>query len=363
MSISNSLNNSSSLMAVGTNPASATASNPLTVGFNQNGSTGIVISNSTVGVSSQVTIQASSDTGGLVMTAGSSTNSVNRWVNRAEYGDGTLGAGVNLTTTTAAGDIRFYVQGNTQAASINASSVFTLSGTQSIASANATLLAFDNTVAHGTPPLIDLYHDAATVATDIAYELDFNAQNSTPAKKTFASMQGVVAVNTATAEMGQVVLNTINAGSSQVNVKVGSNLGQYRGTQTNTVAPAGFIGEVLSTTVANTVVSLTTATAAQIASLSITAGNWLVFGTVAFVPAGTMTDVVAGVNVTTATFNTPGIDFNRVNGMSDVALNQALNSPPIFLSLASPTTYYLNGQASFSVTCTAGGKIQAVRIG
>ena len=363
MAINNSLNNITSLLNVGTNPQAATQSLPLTVGFNQNGSTGIVVSNSTAGVSSQVSIQASSDVGGIVMTAGSSTNSVARWTNRAEYGDGTSGAGVNLTTTTAAGDIRFYVQGNILAASINTSSVFTLSGTQSIASANATLLAFDNTVAHATTPLIDLYHDAATVATDPIYQLNFNGQNSTPAKKLFANILGSVAVNTAASEMGQLTLATINAGSSQNNIIVGNNLGQYRGTQTNTAAPSGFIGEVLTSTVAINAVNLSTLGTSQITSLPLTAGNWMVTGSVSFAGAGTISTLYAGINATTATLNTEGLDYNKINGISVVANNITCQGTVVFLSLSTTTTYYLNGGGIFTSTCTAGGTMQAVRIG
>ena len=74
-----------------------------------------------------------------------------------------------------------------------------------IASNSATALALDNGVAHGTIPIIDLYHDAATVASDYAYEIDFNAQNSTPAKKKYASLQAQVSVNTAASEMGTLI--------------------------------------------------------------------------------------------------------------------------------------------------------------
>ena len=95
-----------------------------------------------------------------------------------------------------------------------------------IASNSQTCLAIDNGVAHGTTSLIDLYHDAATVANDFVYEIDFNAKNSTPAKKTYASEQVQVAVNTASSEMGTYLVNTLNAGSLQNNITVGDNLGQ-----------------------------------------------------------------------------------------------------------------------------------------
>lgn len=246
----------------------------------------------------------------------------------------------------------------------------TIGGVVTISAGTQTLLAFDNTVAHGTIPLVDLYHDAATVATDPVYQLNFNAQNSTPAKKLFANILGTVSVNTAASEMGQLTLATINAGSSQNNIVVGNNLGQYRGTQTNTAAPAGYMGEVLSANVAAaSEVALSTGVQANIASLSITAGNWMVWGMVTFDIAVTTTvsNIAASFNAASATFTTVNIDFSQILSTTNLytgAGKVTLQTPTQFLSLSGSTTYYLNAVATFAVSTLAGfGKMFAVRIG
>lgn len=234
-----------------------------------------------------------------------------------------------------------------------------------IASNSATALALDNGVAHGTIPLIDLYHDAATVATDYAYEIDFNAQNSTPAKKTYASIQTQVAVNTATSEMGTFLINTINAGSSQVNVQVGNNLGQYRGTQTNTAPPAGFIGEQIKSTIARaSAISLTTTTPANVTSINLTAGIWDISGIVMFGGVVTGTQTNASINTTSATLGTAGDNYVQSSLVSNATSDQALTIPSWRLTLSSTTTVYLVASSVFSVgTETAYGRISATRVG
>lgn len=63
--------------------------------------------------------------------------------------------------------------------------------------------------------------------------------------------------------------------------------GQYRGKNTNTAAPAGYIGEVLSAS--NTSgTSLSSNTWTNVTSKQFTPGNWLLYGRVAFETTGTI---------------------------------------------------------------------------
>jgi hypothetical protein len=233
-----------------------------------------------------------------------------------------------------------------------------------IASNAVTCFAIDNAVAHGTTPLIDLYHDAATVANDFAYEVDFNAQNSTPAKKTFASVQAQVSVNTAGSEMGTYLVNTINAGSSQNNIKVGNNLGQYRGTQTNTAPPTGFIGEYLTSTVGS--VSLTTATPANLTSFSIGSGIWDVVanGNMRSSTTG-ITYAQIGISTNTGSFTGTVSGDSTVNISSTALLanNVSLNISGFRVTLSSPTTYFLVGQITGAGTLAADARFSATRVG
>jgi hypothetical protein len=234
-----------------------------------------------------------------------------------------------------------------------------------IASNAQTCLALDNGVAHGTTSLIDLYHDAATVANDFVYEIDFNAQNSTPAKKTFVSEQVQVGVNTATSEMGIYLVNTINAGSLQNNIKVGNNLGQYRGTQKNTTPPAGFIGETARSALGvGSAIGLTTNTATDILTISLTAGIWNVSGLVQFTNAPTGTYASGSISIVSATEGTAGDNMMTTPTMPTAAARMGLMVPPYQLVLSGTTTVYLVAKCVFSGgTAAAYGRISATRVG
>ncbi len=131
------------------------------------------------------------------------------------------------------------------------------------------------------------------------------------------------------------------------------------------VAPAlGYIGQVLSGNVAaGSAVSLTSTVAANITSVALTPGTWMVWGLVAFTPAATATAIFCSVNATTATFTTNVIDYAQWIGPGASAGGASdLPTPVQILTLNANATYYLNAQATFTSTCTAYGKIQAVRI-
>jgi len=239
--------------------------------------------------------------------------------------------------------------------------------TVTIGSNSQTALALDNGVAHGTIPLIDLYHDAATVATDYAYELDFNAQNSTPAKKTFASIQAQVSVNTASSEMGTFLVNTINAGSSQINIQVGNNLGQYRGTATNTAPPAGFIGEqIRSAVVQGSAVSSANTATTNITSISLTAGIWDVSGLIGWTNGAlTGTLLYGSIVTTTGTNGTAGDNLVFSPPLQTASADVFGVIPAYRLTLsAATTTVYLTGGGNYTVgTLKLYGRISATRVG
>lgn len=144
------------------------------------------------------------------------------------------------------------------------------------------------------------------------------------------------------------------------------------GTTTNNNANAGSVGEVVSSSVAvGSAVALTTATTATsgttVTSISLTAGDWDVFGTIGInITAGTNFTVIAG-----------GISAvnNELNGLYEeevlfnygagglVPLNtQTFIIPTTRVSIASTTTYYLIAYAQFTVnTATGYGRITARR--
>ncbi len=137
------------------------------------------------------------------------------------------------------------------------------------------------------------------------------------------------------------------------------------GTTTNDNANAGSIGEYATNSTSGT--SLTTATAANATSVSLTAGDWDVSGVIRFNPGGssTISNFTVGISTTSATFGTiPNtvqallIPFTGASGQ-----NHAIATPTVRISVASTTTVYLVALCSFSAsTMTADGFIRARRV-
>lgn len=141
------------------------------------------------------------------------------------------------------------------------------------------------------------------------------------------------------------------------------------GTATNDAAGAGQIGELLSAQLlAASTTSLVTATAKDITTLSLTAGDWEVSGVIHFVPANTTTvqGLVASISATTNTAASPDAVGGYANSSAAYTSTGVVNSvtiPAIRISLAATTTYYLVATATFGVsTCTGYGTIRARRL-
>jgi hypothetical protein len=133
------------------------------------------------------------------------------------------------------------------------------------------------------------------------------------------------------------------------------------GTNTNNSANAGSVGELLQ--FASTATSLTNNTNANVASGSVTAGDWDCWGVVAFKPAGTTTvsNLTEGINTTSATFGGAGTITNTSTTFITGAWQQRATAHTRLL-LASTTTVYLVAQAAFGTsTMTADGNLYCRR--
>jgi hypothetical protein len=146
-----------------------------------------------------------------------------------------------------------------------------------------------------------------------------------------------------------------------------------QGTNTNDSAAAGYVGEVQTSSVAvGSAVSLTTATGAftgkTITSISLTAGDWDVFGIVGINNAATtnFTAIAGGISTTNDTLNGLYEEETRfAYGAAGLVPNNVISFtfPTTRVSIAATTTYYLIGYAAFSIsTATAFGRITARRV-
>ncbi len=134
--------------------------------------------------------------------------------------------------------------------------------------------------------------------------------------------------------------------------------------------PATLTAGISQTTVATPGASLTTATAANVTSKSLTAGTYLVWGIVDFALTGvTATEFRAGISATSATLPTQpggsgiGPDPLAILPITPAITTDVLNDTagPTIVTLAATTTIYLVAQATFSAgTVTAYGTLSAI---
>ena len=148
--------------------------------------------------------------------------------------------------------------------------------------------------------------------------------------------------------------------------------GQIPGTATNDNATAGNVGEVIESLIAaGTTQSLSTGVALNVTSISLTAGDWDVRGTVIFKCAATTTvnAFLSGLSDVSATTQT--VPVSRLASVAysastvhSVTTSSFLPVGPTRWSLASTTIVYLVATATFGTsTCqTNGGHIAARRM-
>ncbi len=115
-------------------------------------------------------------------------------------------------------------------------------------------------------------------------------------------------------------------------------------------AVAGDIGEVLTGSAS---AALSNTVAANVASVSLTAGDWDVAGNVVFSPsAGTHSFFGVGLD---------GLDTFLAATFSTAAINQALSTATRRYNVTGATTVWVVAEAQFTGTVTAAGTIRARR--
>lgn len=143
------------------------------------------------------------------------------------------------------------------------------------------------------------------------------------------------------------------------------------GTTTNNSVQAGSVGEYVESIVTATNTGVTSGAAANITTISLTAGDWDVTGNVRFRNSGPMVTVgycVGSISTTTNTHGTQDTNASYVNippGI-DPDVNPTFPTPTVRISIASTTTIYLVGTISFTPvganTFGSGGILRARRM-
>lgn len=131
-------------------------------------------------------------------------------------------------------------------------------------------------------------------------------------------------------------------------------------------AAAGNVGEQLSVSVASPV-SLTTNVTANVGSIALTPGDWVIAGVVVFTPSGAPSALAAAVAVTSATLPTAAQIAAGTGNMTQYKLTfvsggvQTMQTGPVRVNVSANTTVYLAAQGTFTGTCTAVGYMSARR--
>jgi hypothetical protein len=133
------------------------------------------------------------------------------------------------------------------------------------------------------------------------------------------------------------------------------------GTTTNNNANAGSVGETITNSASG--VSLTTGTPANVVSISLTAGDWDIWGNAEFDPAvSTVTSqIISAISTTSGTLPSSP---NKCIQSTTQATGQSSTCAPVYtrLSIASTTTVYIVVDSSFTIsTMTAAAVITARR--
>lgn len=141
------------------------------------------------------------------------------------------------------------------------------------------------------------------------------------------------------------------------------------GTTTNDAAAAGSVGELIQANrPIGSALGLTTGTATTVSSISLTAGDWDVFGNLIFTGGATtvVTDLLGWVSTTATTL--PDASRYTIVNYAAAGLTPFNNAgvgfviPSIPVSVAITTTLYLSCHADFTVsTCSVGGSVYARR--
>jgi len=129
-------------------------------------------------------------------------------------------------------------------------------------------------------------------------------------------------------------------------------------------AATGIVGEYIESSIASgSAVSLTTATAKTVTSISLTAGDWIVDGVVAYksaVTANTATNQ-SGISTTNNTIGALGT-YCQDSPMAVLVADQAYTLPSVRISISATTTVYLIAKSTFTISTNAAyGQIKAIR--
>lgn len=160
-------------------------------------------------------------------------------------------------------------------------------------------------------------------------------------------------------QYGSVTLKYVSANRWVVTAISFITTAQVKGTDTNNSAAAGYVGEYISAVPGATVAPSTTGVPKTITSISLTAGDWDVYGGLRWVP-GTATGntyVACYVSLTNNAADSLLSDSTAV--LTSIGSDTTISTGPRRISIATTTTVYLTGEVNFSAIGTGAYNVQS----
>jgi hypothetical protein len=140
---------------------------------------------------------------------------------------------------------------------------------------------------------------------------------------------------------------------------------QLKGNNTNTTPPSGFIGEHIQSVIGSgSAVSVATATAQNITTITLTAGIWDITGILVYQGITTGVGVECIISTSTSGSGTLGDSATELPISSLSSYSATVIVPAYRVLLNASTNYYLNAFCNYTVgSATAYGRLSAVRAG
>ena len=163
---------------------------------------------------------------------------------------------------------------------------------------------------------------------------------------------------------GVIEIGKVNA--SKTTIGHSGSPGLIFGVTDASAAAAGVVGELISSTIASgSAVALVTATAKNVTSITLTAGDWDIWGWIGYITAATTSVTVlnSSISITTNTTGTHPV-INRTAAIVPTAFTPAFGQAVHYQTqnVSGSTIYYLVANATFTVAAlTAYGYIYARR--
>lgn len=271
----------------------------------------------------------------------------------------TDGSGFHTVATTTATEIG-YVNGVTSAIQTQIDATVKLTGAQTVAGSKNLV----GPTGMNTSDATQLGYHSLTIAKDVAAPGDHtnNAQLGLCGSTSLLKQMSLGFDTTNNYGFLQAAIQSSTFNPIVINPDGGAV--RIRGTDTNDDAAAGFVGEFVEGSLsAGAPTALVTGTAKTITSISLTAGDWDVWGMVGYSPGGTINYCEQSISLTN---NTYGGDTHSTvtifqSGMSPAVAAEKFAVHPRRIAIASTTTVYLVAQSAFGTSMSAWGVIRGRR--